>query len=574
MSFTVATARGSTAVEALRTTNAGLLDEGRVALVQHGDAAVAWSTTCLWVDVHDDDDVLVLVDGMFHGQIARRGRAAAIAERFRALGDRFATGLLGDFVVVVLDKNRRRMLEARDPLGVRPWYQSNSGRLHAAASDVASLVTLSWVNTQIHERTAIEYLANIWMSRGETLYAGVRTLAPGATWVSRMEGGDTFTHHRWNVEPDVAITWDDAAERCRSVLDEVVKDRLDGSFPATCELSGGLDSSAVVGTVVGLGKPDLLAGRLLFDGPTADEREYSAAVIDHWHVDSIGMPPWMPTPAEWDQLARQLRRPVPAPNFVMFEGLHGAMLAQGRPECLTGLGGDDAFVGMGNGSRIVSSFQLRQYRTLRQVAAWTVRNPRESWREALRPTLRRFFPNDGTPPWVRKEAAEEAGITELLRKRPRAISGIAAIDERFANVTSGYHASILEEAAAVHDVTGRRASHPFLDPRMITATYGLNPWWPTYGGHTRALEVAAFADRLPPLVSGRRTKAEFSEVFWPLRPDEAEASRLRDGILATAGWLDRTGFDALLRSAHAGDPGSAIPLARCVALDRWLTQTF
>lgn len=573
MSFAIATARGSRAVEALRTTNADQLDEGRVALVQHGDAAVAWSTTCLWVDVHEDGDVLVLVDGIFHGQIARRGRAAAVAERFRAVGDRFAAGLLGDFVVVVLDKNRRRLLEARDPLGVRPWYQSDSGRLHAAASDVASLVALAWVNTQINERQAIEYLANVWMSRGETLYAGVRTLAPGATWVSRTEGGDTFRHHRWNVEPDVAITWNDAAERCRSVLDEVVKDRLDGSFPATCELSGGLDSSAVVGTVVGLGKPDLLAGRLLFDGPNADERKYSTAVIDHWHVDSIGMPPWMPAPAEWDQLARQLRRPAPTPNFVMFEGLHRAMLAEGRPECLTGLGGDDAFVAMGNGSRIVSSFQLRQYGTLRQVAAWTVRNPRESWREALRPTWRRFFPEHSTPPWVRKEAAEEAGLTDLLRKRPPAVTGIAAIDERLANVTSGYDASILEEAAALHDVTGRRASHPFLDPRMITATYGLNPWWPTFGGHTRALEVAAFADRLPTPVRERQSKAEFSEIFRTLRPGAAESLELRNGALATAGWLDRTGFDALLRSSHSGDAGSAIPLARCVALDRWLTQT-
>lgn len=96
------------------------------------------------------------------------------------------------------------------------------------------------------------------------------------------------------------------------------------------------------------------------------------------------------------------------------------------------------------------------------------------------------------------------------------------------------------------DSIGRRESHPFLDPRFIEATYGLDMWWPVRDGHTRALQAAAFSDRLPPLVAQRHSKADFD-----------------------FGWLDSTGFDMLLGKAKEGKANAAIPLSRCVSLDRW-----
>src|SRR5690606_31125514 len=135
----------------------------------------------------------------------------------------------------------------------------------------------------------------------------------------------------------------------------------------SCELSGGLDSSAVVGTVARSGRGDLLAGRLVFAGPRADERAWSDAVARHWAIPLVSAPPWSPSDDECRELTRRLRRPLPDPHFLMFCGLHEAFLAHGRPEGLTGLGGDDAFVAAGIGSRAVSAVQLRRWRVLGQL---------------------------------------------------------------------------------------------------------------------------------------------------------------------------------------------------------------
>src|SRR3954468_8861685 len=55
---------------------------------------------------------------------------------------------------------------------------------------------------------------------------------------------------------------------------------------------------------------------------------------------------------------------------------------------------------------------------------------------------------------------------------------------------------ILEESAMVEDWTGWRSSHPMLDPRFITASYGLDPGFAVKDGHDRAVQRDAFRDRL------------------------------------------------------------------------------
>ncbi len=147
---------------------------------------------------------------------------------------------------------------------------------------------------------------------------------------------------------------------------------------------------------------------------------------------------------------------------------------------------------------------------------------------------------------------------------------MAAIDARLAGLVSGYGASILEDRALLADRLGRRDTHPFLDPRIVQVTYGLDPWWPVRGGHYRALQVHAYADRLPPGVMARRSKAEFSEIAWPQTLDDHTLSRVRTGPLRQAGWLDPAGFDEVVGRAREGRANAALPLSRCVAVDRWL----
>lgn len=573
MTFLASVAAGRESADSLHALHDTRVASGQVCFSRHGDLAVAWTTDCSWIDSYDDGTVLVVLDGRLHDPPAAVGhQAELLRERYRAMGAEVAKGLLGDFVLIVLDRETGTLLVARDPIGVRPWYLATAGSRQAGASDLATLASLPWVDTSVNEPVAIEYLAARAESRGETLYRGIRTLRPGETWRFVGHQAETFCHHRWNLQPDLEISWEDAAERCRLLLDEAVRCRLDVGGPATSDLSGGLDSSSVVGTIVKLGRRDLVVGRMLFDGPRADERSYSEAVIDHWGIPAVSSQPWMPTNEDGWNLTRRFRRPLPDPHFTMFAGLYRMLLEAGRPDGLTGLGGDDAFVASRIGSRVLSAVNLRQGHILWELLGANALRPRTAWSEILRPTLRYMAPwkGDPVPPWLSDQAATRADLPRLLRRRAERVTGIAAIDDRIANLTSGYDAWILETRAVVTDEVGRRESHPFLDPRFIEATYGLDPWWPTRGGHTRALQVEAYGDRLPPAVARRRSKADFSEVFWPQILDDQTLGLVRTGPVADLGWLNRSGFDALVKNAKQGKANAAIPLSRCVSMDRWL----
>jgi asparagine synthase (glutamine-hydrolysing) len=575
MTFTAAVAAGPESADSLAAWCERNRD-GTATLVRDRDLAVAWSATCRWIDTHDDGDVLVVLDGCIHRETGMvSGEARRLHARYLEVGADVARGVLGDFVLVVLDRGARKLLVSRDPLGVRPWYLASNGRRHAGASDVATLASLPWVDTTLDERIAIEYLAAVYESRGPTLHRGIVTLAPGTTWAAADGATRTLRHHDWRLEPDIDISWDDAAARCRSALDEAVRSRYLAGGTATSELSGGLDSSAVVGTLIGLGAQDqLLVGRLVFERGWADEREYSDAVVDHWRIPMVSAAPWVPDRTTIEALGDRLRRPPPDPHFLMFATLHEAFRDAGRDEGLTGLGGDDAFATCGAGGRVVSAVKLRQRAVLAGFARTAMRDPREGWQGILRPALHHLAPWKGhrLPGWVSVRAAEQAELRRLFRRRPVRVTGVDAIDERFANITSGYDAALLENRAVVCDEVDRRESHPYLDPRFIEATYGLDPAWPTRGGHSRALQVAAYADRLPPAVAERRTKADFSSVFWPQLLAEDLLAEVEAGPLADLGWLHAEGFENLVEDAKKGAANAAIPLSRCVNLDRWLRQ--
>ncbi len=348
----VAVACGDRALAGLRAGCAAPVAAGEMALVVHDGLAVAHSVTSRWVHTHDHDGVLVVVDGSLHDVADPAGNPArAVHRRYLEHGVEMAAGLLGDYVAVVLDRKTGRLIVSRDPVGVRPWYQATSGMEHAGATDVATLAALDWVDTAIDEAVAIAHLGAITLSRGGTVFAGISTLAPGTTW-SRDRGGMRIsTHHRWDLDPDLSISWDAAAERCRQVMDQAVRSRMAVSGPPTGELSGGLDSSAVVGTMATMAPDDVMAGRLVFDTPRADERVYSDAVAAHWGIPMESVPPTIVGAEELSEMTRELRIPAPDPHFAMFIGLHRALAERGRHANLTGLGGDDAFAAFDNGSR-------------------------------------------------------------------------------------------------------------------------------------------------------------------------------------------------------------------------------
>lgn len=165
-------------------------------------------------------------------------------------GDACPAKLIGDFAFVIWDGRRRQLICARDFFGVKPLYYYYGPGLFTFASEIKALLTLPEVPRRLNEARVADYLLERLeeIDKTSTFYQEIYRFPPGQTLV--IDG----PHSRWQTH----FYLDPGAEiRCRSdeeytaafleVFSEAVRCRLRSAYPMASMLSGGLDSSAIVG---------------------------------------------------------------------------------------------------------------------------------------------------------------------------------------------------------------------------------------------------------------------------------------------------------------------------------------
>ena len=208
--------------------------------------------------------------------------SALVLAAYARWGDAFAEHLIGDFAVVLWDRRRRRLVCARDPLGVRQVYFHHAPGVHlAVASDPAALFAVPGIEPRIDEVRVAESLTGRLYDTLHTVFLGVEKLRPAHLLVATA--GQVEQRRYWNLtigDPPAG----DAAEHFREIFDEAVRCRTRSAFPVGAELSGGLDSSSVA---VVAAEALRARGAVLhtfsaaFEQATgADERVYIDAVLD------------------------------------------------------------------------------------------------------------------------------------------------------------------------------------------------------------------------------------------------------------------------------------------------------
>ena len=164
-------------------------------------------------------------------------------------GGRLPQRLRGKFAVAVWDDRRRRALLARDPLGVKPLYHARVGDVVVFASELKSLLASGLVEPEIDWEAIDAYLTLGYIPAPRSPIRGVSKLRPG----HRIEiaDGQVSIEPYWRYpypapasEPRSENEW---AEALLAELDESVRLRLMSDVPLGAMLSGGLDSSIVVG---------------------------------------------------------------------------------------------------------------------------------------------------------------------------------------------------------------------------------------------------------------------------------------------------------------------------------------
>lgn len=197
--------------------------------------------------------------------------------------------LRGMYAFCVLDRRARRLFLARDRAGIKPLYFSRAGGRFAFASELKALVELPWVSRAIRPEALAHYLSLQFVPAPGSILADVDKL-PAGHWLSvDLDTLRCRQERFWSLSHPAADALDaDAwAARCREALSTAVRRWTLSDVPLACSLSGGLDSSAIVGLLAqGGGAPDTYSlGFFATDGAEAaaiDELDLARQVAERW----------------------------------------------------------------------------------------------------------------------------------------------------------------------------------------------------------------------------------------------------------------------------------------------------
>ena len=210
--------------------------------------------------------------------------AELILRSYEGWGTGAPERLLGDFAFVVWDPRERRLVCARDTGGQRALFYRDDARSFAAASEIQQLLRDPSVPVAPDEGRVRDFLvpSNVFASEKQqaaTFYAGVRSVEAGHVLVA--DDGGVRTRRYWDMGSVREVRYrreGEYAERYLELFTEAVRCRLRSSRPVGAMLSGGLDSTSIVGVAQGLYRSGRAADRgfasfsFVFDGLECDER--------------------------------------------------------------------------------------------------------------------------------------------------------------------------------------------------------------------------------------------------------------------------------------------------------------
>jgi asparagine synthase (glutamine-hydrolysing) len=526
------------------------------------------------------------------GEVASNSSSdlSLVAAAFDRWGVDCVPKFIGDWALSIWNPADRSLTLARDVIGIRQlYYRLGPGDL-TWSTLLEPLVLLAGKTLHLDE----EYIAG-WLASSPaaslTPYREIRSVPP-ASFV-RFRAGRVTVWKYWDFSPERRVRYRHDAEyeeQFVAVFSESVRRRLRSDSPILAELSGGMDSSAIVCVADQLIEREAAQTTRLDtvsyyddDEPNWDERPYFTKVEQKrrrvgCHIDVGSDPPFGPDPASdpFEAMPGSAHRQNEANRQFA-----ACLRNQRNRVVLSGRGGDEVTGGMPSPiselADLLTRFRLRAL--ARQLKVWALYQ-RRPWFHLFWETLRSFSPGPllGTAeikrslPWLDPHFAR-AHRPALLGYRHRFDPfGPRPSFQAFTHTIDGLRRRL--GAGALPEEPTYEIRYPFLDRDLLEFLAAVPREQLVRPRHRRSLMRRALTEIVPPEILNRKRKAFVSRA--PIVALTSHWQRLEQMSLHMAsgpfGIVDTERFVEIMHTARGGGEVSVVALLRMLRLEAWLTD--
>lgn len=205
-----------------------------------------------------------------------------IVHLYEEEGEEFVEKLRGMFAFAIVDMKGRKLILARDRFGKKPLYYFEDPEVFVFSSELNSLIAHPRVKKEINLEAVNIYLTLQYIPSPHTIYKGISKLKPAHILTLNFDGKRSIKRY-WELEKKTLnIEFDEAKEMLRKLLFDAVRIRMIADVEIGAFLSGGIDSSIVVGIMSQISTKPLKTFSIGFKEKDFSELDYAKKIAERF----------------------------------------------------------------------------------------------------------------------------------------------------------------------------------------------------------------------------------------------------------------------------------------------------
>jgi len=445
-------------------------------------------------------------------------------------GERLVERLRGMFAFALWDSKCRRLVLARDRLGIKPLYLYRDADKLLFGSELKAILAFPGINPTLDPGALEDYLTFGMVPGPTSIFRQIQKVPAAHVCMVQAEHLTQTWRRYWQLrlEPDSRLSVEEWQEALLAKVDEAVRLHLIADVPVGAFLSGGLDSSIVVQAAAGSTQGPLQTFSIGFVEESHNELPYArqvAKLCGTRHVEEIVTPDAVTL---LDELTRHFDEPF-ADSSAVPTFLVSRLASRSVKVVLSGDGGDEAFGGYARYAHDLKEAAIRRWLPSwlrRLVVAPLARSwPKADW--LPRPLRARTFLTNLAleggrayantlslcrPP-LRRQLVVPDLAAELNGHDPHRLlcqahaAGLAG-DDLAGMIASDVEVILPDDFLVKVDrasmASGLEVRPPLLDHELLEFAARIPSSWKVHRGETKWILKQAFKDRLPAEVVRRR----------------------------------------------------------------------